>query len=901
MKRNNGILAVWACVVLIAIALGNTIWAAEVDRPQPTPVARPLAPASEPTLVEEALRAMDGAEEIVFAVRELCSATQCYATFGVYSNEPTFVHAPDGSRLCRLNLRTRQLTVLLDDPKGGVRDPRVHYDGGKILFSYRKGGTHHYHLCEINTDGSGFRQLTCGDWDDVDPAYLPDGGIIFASSRGSRFIPCNRVQVAILYRMDADGENMQCLSASTLLDDRPAVLPDGRVMYTRWEYLDRAAEKFRDLWVMNPDGTGQMVLFGGMGRPYPDFFAKCDALPIPGTDKIVSVFSPALGQRENAGNVMAVDLDAGPDDWSAAKQISPTVSDLVWTIGLGHGREGFRDPYPLSEDCYLVASDKSLLILGGNGETQEIHEAEKMVHDPRVIRPRPREPVVTPRSDLQKTTGQLVLSNVYHGRNMEGVKPGDIKSLLVLEDLPKPASLHGLPGAFSMGGTFTLRRILGNVPVEPDGSASFEVPALRAIYFVALDEKGLAVKRMQSFTMLMPGETQGCVGCHEPRTGTANHSAGSGALMALERPPSRIEPILGVPEVIDYPRDIQPVWDRHCVTCHSAEKPEGRVVLTGDFNEWFTQSYYALFAHEQISDGRNWAEDGNNPPWGFGTGASPLMKKLDGSHYDARLTEQEYDLVRLWIESSAVFAGTYAMYNRVENAVADTVGTTMVALGTPVGPIVERRCLTCHGSVADLGKRVTKEEEAPGNGRFANGKPPEMLNLPRYCWNLYNLSHPEKSMILLAPLAKEAGGYGWCKAKDGQPIAVFRDVKDPDYQAILQAVRAAKMRQEKLGRYGSPSFRPNEHYVRWMKRFGILPETFDPAKDPIDPYETDKAYWRSLWHQPPVDGIALASGATRGIRGESTRTTSVEARRGHLSGHDSDDGALEFGHTGDSR
>ena len=864
MKRSKAISAAWAWLVLIAVVLGGAASAEEAAKPKAAPAGHPLSPAGKPALVEKALQAMGGAEEIVFAVRDLCSAGQCYATFGVYSNEQEFVHAPDGARLCKLNLRTRQVTVLLDDPKGGVRDPRVHYDGGKILFSYRKGGTHHYHLCEINTDGSGFRQLTFGDWDDVDPAYLPDGGIIFASSRGSRFIPCNRVQVAILYRMDADGGNMLCLSASTLLDDRPAVLPDGRVVYTRWEYLDRAAEKFRDLWVMNPDGTGQMVLFGGMGRPYPQFFAKCDALPIPGTNKVVSVFSPALGQRENAGNVMVVDLAAGPDDWSAAKQVSPTVPNLVWTTGLGHGREGFRDPYPLSEDCFLVASDKSLLILGGKGETEEIHRAEKTVHDPRVICARPREPVVPPRSDLQKTTGQLVLSDVYYGRNMKGVERGDVKRLLVLEDLPKPSSLHGLPGAFSMGGTFTLRRILGSVPVEADGSASFEVPSLRAIYFVALDEKGLAVKRMQSFTMLMPGEAQGCVGCHEPRTGTTSLPAASGALMALERPPSRIEPIPGVPEVIDYPRDVQPVWDRHCVSCHSAEEPSGHVVLTGDHNEWFTQSYYALFAYEQISDVRNWEENGNNPPWGFGTGASPLMKIIDGSHYDAKLTKQEHDLVRLWVESSAVFMGTYAVQNRVENAVAESLNLSKVALGKPVGPIVEKRCLTCHGSVAHLGRRVTKEEEAPGYGVSKDGKPPEMLNLPRYCWNLYNLSYPEKSMILLAPLAEEAGGYGWCKAEDGQPAAVFRDAKDPDYQAILQAVRGAKTRQEKAGRHGMPGYRPNEHYVRWMKRYGILPESFDVAKDPIDPYETDEAYWRSLWYHPPAAGAASVAGRASG-------------------------------------
>ena len=771
---------------------------------------------------------------------------QCYATFGEYADEQKFIHAPDGSRLCKLNLRTGKVDVLLDDPKGGVRDPRVHYDGGKILFSYRKGGTHHYHLCEINIDGSGFKQLTFGDCDDVDPAYLPDGGIVFTSSRCNRFIACNRVPTAIIHRMDADGGNIQCLSANVLLEDRPAVLPDGRIIYTRWEYTDRAAETFRDLWVMNTDGTGQMVLFGGMGRSYPEFFAKCDAMPIPGANgKVVSIFSPALGHRENAGNVMVVDLKAGPDDWSAAKQISPKLPKLVWTIGLGHGREGYRDPYPLSDDCFLVARDKSLLILDRNGKTHEFYRADKMVHDPRVIRSRPREPVVPSRVDMRQTTGHLVLADVYRGRNIEGVKRGTIKELLVLEDLPKPSSKHGLSGIIGWG-AFTLRRVLGTVPVEADGSASFEVPALRAVYFVALDEKGVAVKRMQSFTMVMPGETQGCVGCHEPRTETAR-LASSNTLLALKRPPSRIEPVPGAPEVFDYPRDVQPIWDRRCVSCHSVEKPLGRVVLTGDNNEWFTQSFYALFAYDQISDVRNWGENGNNPPYGFGTGASPLMKKIDGSHYDVKLTQREYDLVRLWIESSAPFTGTYALFNHRENAVAKKLEVLKTELGEPVGPIVKKRCLSCHGSVGNLGRRGNKQRDVNNS---KSGKPAEMMNTPLHCWNLYNLSYPEKSMILLASLDKNAGGYEWCKTKDGQPAAVFHDTTDPDYQTILLAVRAAKKRLEHYGRPDMPGFRPSGYYIRCMKRFGILPESFDQAKDPIDPYETDAAYWRSLWHLP---------------------------------------------------
>ena len=787
-------------------------------------------------LVEKALKAMNGAEEILFAVRELYEDTRPFASFGMYSDGSGYAHAPDGSQLCKLNLRTRHVTVLLDDLKGGIRDPRVHYSGRKLLFSYRKGGTHYYNLYEINTDGSGLKQLTFGDWDDMDPAYLPDGGIIFVSSRCKRFVPCQRIRAAILYRMDADGSNMLCLSANNVGDDRPAVLPDGRVIYTRWEYVDRSAQKFRDLWVMNPDGTGQMVLFGGMARPMGNYFAKCDALPIPKTDKIMSVFSPALGHRENAGNVMVVDVKAGPDDWSNAKQISPKLPNLVWSAGLGYGREGFRDPYPLSKDCFLVAQDKSLLVLDSSGETKEFYKAGKMVHDPRVICPRPREPVIPSRSDPQKTKGQFILANVYHGRNMKGVKQGDIKGLLILEDLPKPYSYPFWQGAISVQGTHTLHRILGTVPVEPDGSASFEVPALRGLFFVALDKKGLAVKRMQSYTMVMPGETLGCVGCHESRTATVD-VVGNNTLMALKRSPSRIKPFADVPEVFDYPRDIQPILDRHCVSCHSAEKPSGHVILTADNNELFTQSIYTLLAYQQISDTRRLDGDGNSPPWGFGTSASPLMHKIDGSHYDAKLTKHECDLIRLWIESGAVFAGTYAVYNSVDSQVSRAAN----AHGPSLDAIIQKRCLTCHKTTDKLSRRAREKQWSD--------------ILPMYSLNLYNLSYPEKSTILLSSLAKEAGGYQWCKDKEGCPVAVFRDAKDPDYQCILQAIRAAKGRQEKAGRFDLPGWRTPEYYVRWIKQWGILPKSFDPAKDPIDPYETDKAYWRSLWYQPPDDKI----------------------------------------------
>ena len=214
-------------------------------------------------------------------------------------------------------------------------------------------------------------------------------------------------------------------------------------------------------------------------------------------------------------------------------------------------------------------------------------------------------------------------------------------------------------------------------------------------------------------------------------------------------------------------------------------------------------------------------------------------------------------IVRLWIESGAAFTGTYAVFNHSENAVATPLIVSKSELGKPVGPIVEKRCLACHGSVANLGRRGKQQRD----DKWSNSKPPAWLNYPLYCWNLYNLSYPEKSMILRASLSKDAGGYEWCKAKDGGPAAAFRDTKDPDYQAILRAIRAAKVRQQEHGRPDLPGFRPGDYYIRWMKRFGILPESFDPSKDPIDAYETDRAYWRSLWHQPVNSEVTSTMGA----------------------------------------
>ncbi|NLF73101.1 MAG: hypothetical protein GX575_29035 [Candidatus Anammoximicrobium sp.] len=865
--------------VLAAGGLILTLMAAPAVAAEGSAAGGPSAvPAAATGLVAKALQATRGAAEVVFAVRGLYADGHYYANFGHWSLDPNrMMYAPGGARLCKLNLQTGQLTVLVEDREGSIRDPQVHYDGRKILFCYRPGGTRHFHLYEIAGDGSGLRQLTDGPFDDVEPTYLPDGGILFCSSRCNRFVACWYTPVATLHRIDADGGKLRILSSNIVHENTPSVLPDGRILYTRWEYIDRDPSKFHGLWTMNPDGTGQMIYFGNStANPW---VLMIDAKPIPNSTQIVAVFSPHHGNREHEGNIVVLDAQAGPDQPRRPRQISPQIALANGWMG---GPVGFRDPYPLASDCFLVAQGNRLLLMDDRGQTQAVHEADMMVHEPCPLQPRPRERIVPPRSNPGETTGRLVLSDVYHGRHLNGVRPGEIKKLLVLEQLPKPASFSGMQQNLSMNGTFTLKRILGAVPVAADGSASIEVPALRSLYLVALDENDLSVKSMQSFFTVMPGETLGCVGCHEQRAQAAPPRE---TLQALQDPPRRPQPIPDVPDVIDYPRDIQPILDRHCVECHSADRPEGKVVLTGDHNEWFSQSYYALFARHQVNDGWGYLEDGNRPPRSLGSAASPLMKMIDGSHYRAQLSPTERNRVRLWLDTGAAYPGTYA---------ALQAGTVTVKVPMPV---LERRCASCHPAPPKDDRRSVITEPRLYGGEplheGGGGRATTVLmalgprirkvralhtrtgysNVSDYCLNLYNLTHPEKSLILLAPLAKSAGGYGWCRAtagegQTGQPAAVFADTADGDYQAILSAVSAAGKTLQTIKRFDMPGFRPNEHYVRELKRYGILPPEFDPATDAIDVYETDRAYWRSLWHQGGEVRAVKTASATHGTPGD---------------------------------
>jgi hypothetical protein len=810
----------------------------------------PLVAPPEPELLADFLAGpMAGVDEIVFALRQPGKDGHWYANFGYYADDDRRLLYGDGGRLCRLNLRSGEMTVLVDDPAGGVRDPAVHYGGERILFSYRPGGTPYYHLYEIHVDGSGLRQLTDGPFDDIEPTWLPDGGVMFVSSRCKRWVNCWLTHVAVLHRAefaaDAAGplENIRAISANVEHDNTPWVLPDGRVLYQRWEYVDRSQVDYHHLWTTNPDGSGQMIYYGNMHPAT----VMIDAKPIPGTKKVVAIFSPGHGRKEHDGALVVLDPSGGPDDRELARFIR---QDTI-----------FRDPWAFGEEAFMAARGGEIVLVDGRGQVQTIYRPSReemaaglVCHEPRPIIASHRERVVPPRTQPEKSTGRLALMDVYQGRNMEGVQRGEIKKLLVLESLPKPINFTGGMDPLTYGGSFTLERVLGTVPVEKDGSAYIELPALRSLFFVALDENDLAVKRMQSFLTVQPGEVTGCVGCHEQRTQSFIPGAG---LMATRRAPSCVEPISDCPDVLDFVRDVQPVLDRLCIDCHGYEKTArggpyaGRVILSGARGPMFSHSYFTLTVRQLFSDGRDRAVS-NYPPRALGSSASRILKMIDGSHYGAVATEHEARLLRLWIEVGAPYPGTYAALgsgsiggyaqNQLVNTDTDWPTTKAGA------DVIARRCAGCHKG-NDVLPRSMSDERGVSFWRFDPADP--RLKHARHI--VFNLSRPEKSLLVLAPLAETAGGFGLCRTADGQPATVFADQSDADYRTLVAMAAAGRKNLEEIKRFDMPGFRPRPEYVREMKRFGILPPD-QPLDAEIDGYAADRAYWQSLWYEGTIAG-----------------------------------------------
>lgn len=654
---------------------------------------------------------------------------------------------PAGGNLCVLDLASGQVTELCPQLSGGIFDRfDLSFDGRRVVFGYRQSAEHSLRLYEVHIDGQGLRQLTfdppgeaarlatyglnpgrneLGPWrghtDDFHPCYLADGGIVFASSRCEQGVLCDaadNLSVNVLYRMDGDGGNLRRLSENALSESTPSVMNDGRILYTRWEYVYKGVIAVQSLWAMRPDGSGSQEIYGNE-HVYPPVLIH--GRSVPGGNNLF-VATCTMHHPFAVGPILLIDTQRDIRTHAPLTNLTPET-DVTYegsgTFPVGesfvHVRNGkpvrdnsgplFCDPWPLSDKFFLVTCNPDkpfddsnaygLWLIDVFGNRIRIwNEPDISCWQPVPVRPREVPTVITPTSEsaVVKATesagapvergerATIVMTDVYRG--LEGVRRGEVKYLRILEQVPRPWTAkrfwpddiaYGQNAPISLGSHIFVTVLHGVVPVEEDGSAHFTVPARRSIYFQALDEHFMELERMRTFVNLQPGEVRGCIGCHQPRNETSRNETllTGGPPRAVLRAPDNPQPQPGdacVPRPLYYPTDVQPILDRHCVRCHGTEPGASPPVLTGEPTTYFSRSYEEIMGRKLIAFVQEFigvdpeAQKGNVAPLGpraLGSHASRLITIIRDGHYEVQLSEAERVRLVTWVDANGPYYGSY--------------------------------------------------------------------------------------------------------------------------------------------------------------------------------------------------------------------------------------------------
>jgi len=331
-----------------------------------------------------------------------------------------------GAAIKTVDVVTGEVTTLLETPEGVARDLDLGFDGRKVLFSLRHRKDDDYHLYEIDADGENLRQLTFGPGlSDIDPIYLPDGQIMFTSTREPKFCMCNRHIMGNLFTMEADGANIQQIGHSTLHEGHASVLEDGRVIYDRWEYVDRNFGDAQGVWVVNPDGTNHAV-FWGNNTNSPG--AVLDNRGIPGTELFIGTFSSCHDRPWGA--LAIVDRRKGIDGREPVVRTWP--ASAIDLVGKGNYdtykkvNPKYEDPYPLSDKYFLCSrmigkgEEVGIYLLDLFGNEILLHADAPGCYDPMPLAARPKPPGIPSRIDLTKNEGYFTSPTSTRGPAWSG-------------------------------------------------------------------------------------------------------------------------------------------------------------------------------------------------------------------------------------------------------------------------------------------------------------------------------------------------------------------------------------------------------------------------------------------------------------------------------------------------
>lgn len=577
--------------------------------------------------------------------------------------------------------------------EGNFTTLSLSYDGQTLYFAFAdssrpkpdyyrpSAGTRVFQIWSVRADGTDLRRLTEDRFDNFDPCPLPDGGVAYISSRRGGFGRCHNpwepLPAYTLHRMDADGRNPRTLSFHETNEWHPGVLADGRIVYSRWDYVDRSAANFHGLWTSNPDGTNPAILFGNYTA---DINACYQPRAIPGSNRIL--FVAGAHHADVGGSLVIVDPTAarlkgdGEDDLDSIERLTPYAA--FPETGKDWGRCFFHSPWPLSETYFLASfgygavpgmssgnpkdTPTGLYYLDRFGNLELLYRAEGISSMyPIPLAPRPQPPAIPSMLHPELgDEGELMLADA-HRSHLPLPAGRRVAEVRVFQVFPKTQHVVNKP-RIGHANAEPARMLLGTVPVESDGSAFFRVPARKPLYFQTVDEEGKAVQTMRSVTYLQPGERRGCVGCHEGPQAT--HFPRQSR--AFERGPSSLRPGPDGSRPMSYVRLVQPILDRHCVRCHAGGSGPGRgsAILTGEPVEKspFSRSYVSLKPFVRWHEwGGASIDQAVSRPGRVGATLSPLTRILDDAVHapEVKLSDSERRALYLWLDANVPFYGTY--------------------------------------------------------------------------------------------------------------------------------------------------------------------------------------------------------------------------------------------------
>ncbi|MDR1492017.1 MAG: SUMF1/EgtB/PvdO family nonheme iron enzyme [Planctomycetaceae bacterium] len=619
------------------------------------------------------------------------------------------------------DVKSKELSPVYKPPRDTlISDLDLHFDAERLMFS-AVGENNRWHIFELQLKTGETKQLTHGDndVDFYDSCYLPDGRIITTCTAAMIGVPCvaGSSHVANLFLLDPKTQKIRQLCFDQEHNWSPAVLNDGRVLYTRWEYADIPHANSRLLFHCNPDGTSQLEYYGSNSywpasilftRPIPNHPTRVVGIVGGHHDNgrigEMVILDPAISRSEADGTVQKIT--------GYGKKVKAAATD-------GLTRKAwpkFVHPAPISDKYFLVTAkpkpdslfgiyfvdvfDNMILLkeLAGNA-----------LVEPLPLKSRQLPPIITDRIDQKRNDAHIFISDIYEGPGLTGIPRGTVKSLRLYTYHYAFHNTGGMLGSVGQDGPWDVRGILGTVPVEKDGSAHFRVPANVPVSVLPLDENGQALQLMRSWMTTMPGENLHCTGCHEPQNNSP--PAKSRLPVALRKKASEITPYnppnpdgktllkqLNV-KGFSFAEQVQPVLDRYCVECHNGEaekevktalvkdRPVGTALngkpfainLRGDqmIEGWSS----AISGNCGVKWGGKWSVGYDNlqrfvrrpgiesdyglfSPMEYSVNTTELIQILKQGHYGVQLDKDSWNKLMTWIDMNTPYHGNWTRANQ---------------------------------------------------------------------------------------------------------------------------------------------------------------------------------------------------------------------------------------------